>query len=50
MNDHQPASQDTGETRETWERPRLIRLATQSTLSMPGGGPDGGTSFNQEVS
>ena len=47
MNNHQQPSQDVDETRESWERPRLTRLATQSTLSAPGAGADGGTGFNQ---
>jgi hypothetical protein len=47
MNTHQKPSQDVGETRELWQRPRLTRLGTQSTLAAPGAGNDGGTGFNQ---
>ena len=38
---------DVDDTREPWSRPRLTRLGTQSTLSAPGAGADGGTGFNQ---
>ena len=48
MNNQQQPSQDVDETREPWERPRLTRLAVDSTFFLPGApGPDGGTAFNQ---
>ena len=47
MDTQQPASQDVNDSREVWERPRLTRLATDSTSSNSAFGTDGGGGFNQ---
>jgi hypothetical protein len=50
MDTQQPTSQDANDSREKWERPQLMRLATDSTLANGAFGTDGGGGFNQNPS